>query len=204
MTKSRTASSSRSASNAVTRAASSGWLRPPCTLSGSATFAATSPAGVGKLAIGTANVTGTIANDALTAVSGSGTGLQELYIQPAKLTADDWAVLAEGAKWSRAHADVLVDTHWLGGDPANLDVYGYASWSPRMGIIMLRNPDDQPHSFALDVGAAFELPAGSAGHFTLHSPWAGDAAQPGMSAVAGRPLMIELQPFEVRIFEAQP
>ena len=142
--------------------------------------------------------------DDVRAFFGSGTGLQELYIQPAKLTADDWAVLAEGAKWSRAHADVLVDTHWLGGDPAKLDVYGYASWSPRMGIIMLRNPDDQPHSFALDVGAAFELPAGSAGHFTLHSPWAGDAAQPGMSAVAGRPLMIELQPFEVRIFEAQP
>ena len=85
----------------------------------------------------------------------------QLYIQPAKLIPDDWAVLAEAAKWSRANAGVLVDTHWLGGDPGKLEVYGYASWSPRKGVVMLRNPDDQPHDFALDIGAAFELPPGA-------------------------------------------
>lgn len=142
--------------------------------------------------------------DDVRAFFGSGTGLQELYIQPAKLTAQDWAVLAEAAKWSRANAGVLVDTHWIGGDPSKPEVYGYASWSPRKGIIMLRNPDERAHEFALDVGVVFELPAGAAGHFTLHSPWAGDAAQPGLSAGAGRPLMLVLEPFEVRILEAQP
>ncbi len=81
---------------------------------------------------------------------GSGTGLQELYIQPDKLTDDDWRVLAEAAKWSRANADVLVDTHWIGGDPARLEVYGYASWSPRKGVVMLRNPDDREQTFRLE------------------------------------------------------
>ncbi len=54
--------------------ASVAWSSAGQKLSGSATFAATGPAVFGELAIGTANVTGTIANDALTVVSGSGTG----------------------------------------------------------------------------------------------------------------------------------
>ncbi len=37
---------------------------------------------------------------------------------------------ALSATWSLANAEVLVDTHWIGGDPAKLEVYGYASWSP--------------------------------------------------------------------------
>jgi len=140
--------------------------------------------------------------DDVRAFFGSGTSLQELYIEPGKLTAEDWKVLAEAAKWSRANADVLVDSHWIGGDPAQLEIYGYASWSPRKGIIMLRNPDDQPHEFALDVGIAFELPAGAPGSFTLMSPWAEDAQEPPVRAEAGRPLRLTLKPFEIVILEA--
>ncbi len=140
--------------------------------------------------------------DDVRAFFGGGTSLQELYIQPGKLTSDDWSVLAEAAKWSRANADVLSDTHWLGGDPAKLEVYGYASWSPRKGVVMLRNPDDQPHEFALDVGAAFELPAGAPQRYALKSPWAEDAAKPALSAEAGKPLPIALKPFQVSILDA--
>jgi hypothetical protein len=133
---------------------------------------------------------------------GSGTSLQELYIEPGKLTAEDWDVLAEAAKWSRANADVLVDTHWIGGDPAQMEVYGYVSWTPRKGIVMLRNPDDHPHDFVLDVGIAFELPTGAPGSFTLVSPWAEDAQKPHLKAEAGRPVRLTLMPFETVILEA--
>jgi hypothetical protein len=142
--------------------------------------------------------------DDVRAFFGSGTGLQELYIQPARLTTNDWSVLAEAAKWARANAGVLVDTHWIGGDPSKLDTYGYASWSPRKGILMLRNPDDQPREFALDVGMAFELPAGAAVKWTLKSPWEEDANQLPLPAEAGRPLKIALKPFQVVILEAVP
>lgn len=142
--------------------------------------------------------------DDVRAFFGGGTGLQELYIQPGKLTPQDWAVLAEAAKWSRANAGVFVDTHWIGGNPAKLEVYGYASWTPRKGIVMLRNPDDQPREFALDVGAAFELPAGAATKYALRSPWAEDAARPALAAEAGQPLKMKLQPFEIVILEAMP
>ena len=142
--------------------------------------------------------------DDIHAYFGSGTDLQELYIQPDKLSPDDWRELAEAAKWSRANADVLVDTHWIGGDPSKLEVYGCASWSPRKGVVMLRNPDGQPREFALDVGAAFELPPGAVTAYTLISPWAEDAVKPRIQAEAGKPLRVALKPFEVLVYDAVP
>jgi hypothetical protein len=142
--------------------------------------------------------------DDVHAFFGSGTGLQELYIQPGKLTAEDWRVLAEAAKWSRANADVLVDTHWIGGDPEKLQVYGYASWTPRKGIVMLRNPDLQPHEFALDVAMAFELPLGAQKKYLFKSPWSENPAKPALRAEAGKSLRIMLEPFEVVVFDGLP
>ncbi|OHE82685.1 MAG: hypothetical protein A2107_12495 [Verrucomicrobia bacterium GWF2_62_7] len=142
--------------------------------------------------------------DDVRAFFGGGTSLQELYIQPGKLTAADWAVLAEAAKWSRANSDVMADTHWIGGDPLKLEVYGYASWSPRKGTVMLRNPDDQPRDIALDIGTAFELPASAATKFMLKSPWAEDAQKPALAVEAGKPLRFTLKPFEILVFDAVP
>jgi hypothetical protein len=142
--------------------------------------------------------------DDVRAFFGSGAGLQELYVQPDKLTEDDWAVLAEAAKWSRANAGALVDTHWIGGDPGKLEVYGYASWNARKGVVMLRNPDDQPHPFALDIGSAFELPAGAPTRYSLKSPWVQVASNPALIAEAGKPLSIQLKPFEGMVLMASP
>ncbi len=142
--------------------------------------------------------------DDVRAFFGSGTGLQELYIEPDKLTPGDWTVLAETAKWSRRNSDVLVDTHWIGGDPSRGEVYGCASWNPRRGIIMLRNPDDQPHTFSLNLAEAFELGNGAAQNYVLKSPWAGDAAQPGLTAQSQSILPITLPPFGVLVYESTP
>ncbi len=143
--------------------------------------------------------------DDVRAFFGSGTGLQELYLQPDRLTPEDWRVLAEAATWSRRNADVLVDTHWWGGDPGQLQVYGYAAWSPRLGVLMLRNPDDQPQQFTLDLGTAFELPADEPSRYQLVIPWTGgETPAPALEAVAGSPLRLSLAAFEVRVIEARP
>jgi hypothetical protein len=135
---------------------------------------------------------------------GTGTNLQELYVNPSLMTAEAWDVLAEAAQWSRANADVLADTHWIGGDPAKGEAYGWASWSKRKGILMLRNPDDQPAKLPLDLGKAFELPSGAARKFTLRSPWKSDAVRPAITLSAGQPHTFELKPFEVLVFDAVP
>ena len=48
---------------------------------------------------------------------GGGTQLAELYVTPQMMRPKAWDVLAECVRWSRENADVLVDVHWLGGDP---------------------------------------------------------------------------------------
>jgi hypothetical protein len=82
---------------------------------------------------------------------GTGTQLQEMYITPSLLSSDDWDVLAEAARWSRDNAQTLKDSHWIGGDPARLEVYGWASWSPEKAIVTLRNPSDQPQDFTASL-----------------------------------------------------
>jgi len=135
---------------------------------------------------------------------GTGTQLQEMYITHSLLSDADWDTLAEAARWSRRNADVLADTHWIGGDPASREVYGWASWSPRRGIVTLRNPDKVPHEFDLDPQTCFELPFSAPQNYKAHSPWKDSAGTPAIMLCAGRRQIVKLRPFEVLTLEAAP
>jgi hypothetical protein len=135
---------------------------------------------------------------------GSGTQLQEMYITHSLLSDDNWDTLAEAANWSRRNADVLVDTHWIGGDPNQLEVYGWAAWSPRMGILTLRNPSDKTQSYSLDVAQAFELPAQAPQEFEARTPWHQNADTKPLHLTAGKSKVFTLKPFEVLTLEASP
>jgi hypothetical protein len=135
---------------------------------------------------------------------GSGTQLQELYVTPSLLTKQDWDILAEAARWSRANATVLKDTHWIGGDPAKLEVYGWASWTPQKAIVVMRNPSDRVQEFSLDVGQAFELPLHAPQNYRAHSPWAADQAAVPLDLRAGHAQRFQLKPFQVLTLEAEP
>lgn len=133
----------------------------------------------------------------------TGTQLQELYITPSLLSEHDWDVLAEAAKWSRANADVLRDTHWIGGDPGRLDVYGWAAWSPAKAIITLRNPDARAQSAVIDLQRQLELPTGAPRQFHVHDVWnsGGDLPQ---QLDADHVSTITLAPFQVLTLELTP
>ena len=135
---------------------------------------------------------------------GSGTQLQEMYITPTLLTSQDWDDLAEAARWSRSNAATLKDTHWIGGDPARLEVYGWASWSSQKGIVVLRNPSEHEQAFSLDVATAFELPAHAAQTYRAQSPWARDKKTDALHLSAGKVQRIILKPFQVLTLEALP
>jgi hypothetical protein len=132
---------------------------------------------------------------------GTGTQLQEMYITPSLLSAQDWDALAEAAKWSRENAQTLKDTHWIGGDPARLEVYGWAAWSPEKGIITLRNPSDRAQDFSGSLAALLERPAEEVSAFTAHSPWKGDGGKPPITIGAGDPHTFHLEPFQVLTLE---
>ena len=141
---------------------------------------------------------------------GTGTQLQEMYITPSLLSSSDWDVLAEAARWSRANAQTLKDTHWIGGDPSKLEVYGWAAWSGvtknEKGIITLRNPSDHPQDFTARVADLLELPPGAASSVSASSPWTKTNASgtTPFTISADEMHTFHLQPFEVLTLELSP
>jgi hypothetical protein len=135
---------------------------------------------------------------------GTGKSLLEFFIDPKLMTPKNWDALAETGRWCRENADVLVDTHWVGGDPEQIQVYGFASWSPRKGIVSVRNPSPKPASYAIDVAKAFELPKGAASRYTVRRLWEPNKTAKPVTLEAGRPHTFELAAFEVLAFEAIP
>ncbi|GLQ88740.1 enterotoxin [Dyella flagellata] len=134
---------------------------------------------------------------------GTGTQLQEMYITPSLLSSNDWDVLADAAKWSRANADVLRDSHWIGGDPGRLDVYGWAAWSPGKAIITLRNPDARPQTAVIDLQRQLELPQGATHQFSVRDVWKSGRDVP-KQLDADHVSTITLAPFEVLTLELMP
>jgi hypothetical protein len=132
----------------------------------------------------------------------TGTQLQEMYITPSLLSPQDWDVLAEAAKWSRANAQVLKDSHWIGGDPVRLEVYGWAAWSPEKAIVTLRNPSDHAQDFTASLAWLLELSNGAASHFSATSRW--KHGEPAMKISAEEQHTFHLQPFEVLTLELAP
>ena len=128
---------------------------------------------------------------------GTGTQLQEMYVTPALLTSQNWDTLAEAARWARAHAPVLVDSHWIGGDPAQLEPYGHAAWMDGKAVLCLRNPKDAAQRIEVDPREAFELPEGAPTRYQMRSPWRADGDRPAVELEAGRPHTFTLAPFEV-------
>lgn len=135
---------------------------------------------------------------------GSGTSLQELYIAPGLLNPVQWDTLARAAGWARDNARVLVDTHWVGGDPGENKVYGWAAWTPEKATLVLRNPAEQQNRIDLVPGKALELPEGAPGRFRVSTPRQDQRPVPVPVLDAGESFVFELAPFEVLVFELFP
>jgi len=134
----------------------------------------------------------------------TGTELQEMYVTPSLLDAQDWDTLAYAAKWSRANADVLRDTHWIGGDPGRLDVYGWAAWSPGKSIVTLRNPGDRTQLAVIDLQHQLELPKYAARRFRVRDVWKTGGSTLPLQLDADRASTLTLAPFEVLTLELTP
>ncbi len=135
---------------------------------------------------------------------GTGTQLQEMYITPTLLSSNDWDVLAETAKWSRDNSQTLKDSHWIGGDPARLEVYGWASWSKEKAIVTLRNPSDHPQNFTANLSGLLELPPHSPRTYSTRSPWKSDNSKLPVNIRTQEPHKFHLKPFQVMTLELLP
>lgn len=142
--------------------------------------------------------------DDLHMAAASGTQLQEFFVTSRLMPAGVWDAVAEAMRWVRRNGDVLVDSHGIGGDPAKGEVYGFASWSPRLGLLTLRNPGPQPATLSVDIRSAFELPAGAPPRYAVRSAWNPSPPAPVSTLEAGKLHEFRLAPFEVMTLEATP
>lgn len=70
-----------------------------------------------------------------------GTTLKELYLDLDLLDDDHWKVLATTSRWAGLNQNRLLNTVYVGGDPAKGQAYGYISWVDGRAILTVRNPD---------------------------------------------------------------
>ena len=131
---------------------------------------------------------------------GNGTQLQEMYITPSLLSKQNWDDIAAAAKWSQANRDVLRDSHWIGGDPEKLEVYGWASWSPKKSIIVLRNPSDKPQAFAIEPSTMLEIPSTAKGNLNFKSAFRDEPIK-SFTIDYSSAKVVKLSPFQVLILE---
>lgn len=142
------------------------------------------------------------------AAAGAGTMLQELYITPGLLGRSEWDAVAEAITFVRAHRRLLVDTHWVGGDPNDGEVYGWAAhrtaphesgFSVVESVLTLRNPNMTAASIPIDPNAVFELgdpaPLTPRG-YVLRSPYLLQRVQT-LELSGGSETLVTLAPFEV-------
>lgn len=154
----------------------------------------------GKLADGLKTDPGNDFPDEVQSYFGAGTQLQEMYITPSLLTKADWDILGRAANWSRAHAAILKDTHWVGGDPGKLEVYGWAAWARSGWIVTLRNPSNKAQDFRLNLKTALQLPEGVPDTYTVTLPFAASGKE--LHWRADRTVPIHLNPFQVLTLES--
>ncbi|MBD1364499.1 enterotoxin [Mucilaginibacter sp. ZT4R22] len=138
--------------------------------------------------------------DEIWAFFGTGTGLQELYADPHKLSTNNWDCIKTAANWARANKKALADTHWFGGDPLKSQVYGYAGWAAGKGVLTIRNPTAQTQTFTVKVRDVLDLPSTSTDNYRFFD--ARDAKHP--QVYAGRAIKITLAPYEVKVMDAKP
>ena len=124
-------------------------------------------------------------------------------LHPARQAHDeDWKVLAEAAKWSRANADVLVDTHWIGGDPARSS---RSTATPpgrraRASSCCAIRTTSRTSSRSMS-GRPSNCPRGHRAASRWSVPGPRTRRNRRVRAEAGRPLRLTLKPFETVILE---
>lgn len=117
-----------------------------------------------------------------------GSGVVELYTDYALLNSINngalWADIAECIAWQKRNADVLPDSHWVGGSPWNgssHEVYGWASWNGTKSTLALRNGGNDAQSYTFTLREALNIPANVSGSVILHRSFSNQAPLAGLA-----------------------
>ncbi len=145
----------------------------------------------------------------------NGSSLQEIYADSDILNKDGgvlWDELAKCIAWVRRNADVLADTHWVGGNPWDKakkdgDIYGWAAWSPSKCTLTLRNSSANKKTLTTTLRQMLDVHPSVKGSIVLRSSFDDQRNLPGIMDTAvnvDTPISITLEPMEVIVMEGTP
>ena len=144
------------------------------------------------------------------AAFGSGSGLQEVYVDSDLMDQENgrlWDELAACIAWIRRNEDVLPDVHWVGGNPwdnADGNIYGWAAWNKKKCTLTLRNSSNREKTLQVTLREVFDVPAHLKGSITLRSSFADQRELSGIvneMVDVDKTLSITLKPMEVIVME---
>ena len=141
----------------------------------------------------------------------SGSGLQEIYTDTELMNRQGgvlWDELAGCIDWVRRNADVLADTHWVGGNPWDKkkqdgDIYGWASWNKSKCTLSLRNSSKYTKTLKGTLRQILDVPPTIKGTVTLRSSFDDQTRLPIMDCAVDVdvPIEITLKPFDIVAME---
>lgn len=129
-----------------------------------------------------------------------GSSLSELYISENMMNDAKWQSLAAVLKWQRENYSILKNAMLLGGNPAENNIYCYASWNSDGGVIALRNPTNESTALTLTLNKLMGCPETLCGarRFNIYNK---SGAETNDSYNYNDKINLTLSPFEIKIFQ---
>ena len=88
-----------------------------------------------------------------------GAALNEMSISRGILSDEKWDSLAAAANWQRANYEILKNATFIGGNPAEGNIYLFSAWDKDAnGIIALRNPTNESTPLTLTLNKLMGCP----------------------------------------------
>lgn len=140
-----------------------------------------------------------------------GSAMVELYLDHSLMTEKDngilWRELADCIRWHRANADLLADTHWVGGNPwdgEKANLYGWAAWNGSKAMVALRNPSASDQTLTTTLRKMLEIPEFINGKIRLSDAFAGQVHIPNITdetLAIDAEITFDLPPFEILVWD---
>lgn len=140
-----------------------------------------------------------------------GSAMVELYLDHSLMTEKDngilWRELADCIRWHRANADLLADTHWVGGNPwdgEKANLYGWAAWNGSKAMVALRNPSASDQTLTTTLRKMLEIPEFINGKIRLSDAFAGQVHIPNITDKTldiDAEITFDLPPFEILVWD---
>lgn len=130
-----------------------------------------------------------------------GQAFNELYLSYNMLNDAKWNALAKVLTWARENYHILKNVHFLGGDPAENNVYEYTAWTEDgEGIVALRNPSSEPADVTVTLNKLMGVPETlqDAVRYNVYDDYAPDTQK---TFSYNQKMDVTLLPYEFKLYQ---